>query len=109
MLRGRRCFQKGGSLKLTGRDSVQVWEALFKVKFFRASNQLVPSKDRLFIKTVMGGEGGREIPEVRVFEKSESGEDVLVFSSSASAFLSKVECQLSVPVPLRPLRRVQVP
>jgi hypothetical protein len=37
----------------------------------------------------MEGEGGREIPEVKVFEKSESGEDLLVFSSSASVFLSR--------------------
>jgi len=66
----------------------QFVEIVLRDKNFKACVQSIPSKDKLLIKTVIGGRGQGEIPEDREFEKFENGEEVLVFSRCPSVVLS---------------------
>jgi hypothetical protein len=62
-------------------------ETVLRDKFFRASIQSIPSKEKLLIKRVIGGRGKGEIPEDGVFEMSEIGEEVIIFSPCPSLVL----------------------
>jgi hypothetical protein len=59
LLGGGGASKRGGSKDLSCLATGEVKETILSDKFFRASVQSLPSKDRLLIKTVIGGRGTR--------------------------------------------------
>jgi hypothetical protein len=81
-LGGGGASRRGGFLLNSEKGSGKVWETLFRDNIFRASNHSVPSKVNFLIKTVMGGEEGRGLPNTHDLELSGSKVEVLVVNVS---------------------------
>jgi len=60
---------------------------MFKDKFLRASNHSFPSRVKFLIKTIIGGEKGKELPKTKFLELPEPRVVRIVIPGPSSACL----------------------